>query len=138
METVSYTHLDVYKRQVSVNDLVMIVAFAPIAAFLLGVTDVTVPWETLLLSTILYVVLPLAAGMLTRRALAKRSPHAAVSYTHLDVYKRQVSAPAAGLRVCAGWPVGQSALQCACAAAARPRSGGFSAHRGRQMAAPRG
>lgn len=62
--------------QVSVNDLVMIVAFAPIAAFLLGVTDVTVPWETLLLSTILYVVLPLAAGMLTRRALARRSPHA--------------------------------------------------------------
>ena len=47
--------------QVSVNDLVMVVAFAPIAAFLLGVTDVTVPWETLLLSTVLYVVLPLAA-----------------------------------------------------------------------------
>jgi ACR3 family arsenite transporter len=62
--------------QVSVNDLIMVVAFAPIAAFLLGVTDVTVPWETLLLSTVLYVVLPLAAGMATRRALAARSPGA--------------------------------------------------------------
>jgi len=55
--------------QVSVNDLIMVVAFAPIAAFLLGVTDVQVPWSTLLLSTVLYVVLPLAAGVLTRRAL---------------------------------------------------------------------
>ena len=53
--------------QVSVNDLVMVLAFAPIAAFLLGVTDVTVPWSTLLLSTGLYVVLPLAAGALLRR-----------------------------------------------------------------------
>ncbi|MDP3423515.1 MAG: ACR3 family arsenite efflux transporter [Burkholderiaceae bacterium] len=62
--------------QVSINDLVMIVAFAPIAAFLLGVTDVTVPWETLLLSTVLYVVLPLVAGVLTRQVLARRGPHA--------------------------------------------------------------
>ncbi|MFW9594126.1 MAG: ACR3 family arsenite efflux transporter [Macromonas sp.] len=62
--------------QVSINDLVMVVAFAPIAAFLLGVTDVTVPWETLVLSTVLYVVLPLAAGMATRRLLARRSVHA--------------------------------------------------------------
>jgi ACR3 family arsenite transporter len=62
--------------QVSVNDLIMVVAFAPIAAFLLGVTDVTVPWETLLLSTVLYVVLPLVAGITTRFALAKRSPDA--------------------------------------------------------------
>lgn len=62
--------------QVSINDLVMVVAFAPIAAFLLGVTDVTVPWETLVLSTVLYVVLPLAAGMATRHLLAWRSAHA--------------------------------------------------------------
>ena len=60
--------------QVSVDDLVMEVAFAPIAAFLLGVTHVTVPWETLVLSTVLYVVLPLAAGMAKRHFLAKRSP----------------------------------------------------------------
>jgi ACR3 family arsenite transporter len=62
--------------QVSVNDLIMVIAFAPIAAFLLGVTDVTVPWETLLISTILYVVLPLVAGIATRFVLAKRSPDA--------------------------------------------------------------
>ena len=58
--------------QVSVNDLIMVVAFAPIAAFLLGVTDVTVPWETLILSTVLYVVLPLGAGMLARRLWLRR------------------------------------------------------------------
>ncbi len=52
--------------QVSVNDIIMIFAFAPIAAFLLGLTNITVPWETLLLSVLLYVVLPLCAGMLTR------------------------------------------------------------------------
>ncbi len=55
--------------QVSVNDFIMIFAFAPIAAFLLGVSNITVPWETLLLSTLLYVVLPLAAGVITRRVL---------------------------------------------------------------------
>jgi ACR3 family arsenite transporter len=53
--------------QVSVNDLVMIVAFAPIVALLLGVTDIEVPWETLLLSVGLYVVIPLVAGAITRR-----------------------------------------------------------------------
>jgi arsenite transporter len=52
--------------QVSVNDLIMVVAFAPLAALLLGVTDIAVPWQTLLLSTVLYVVLPLLAGMATR------------------------------------------------------------------------
>lgn len=61
--------------QVSVNDLFMVVAFAPIAAFLLGVTNITVPWETLLISTVLYVVLPLLAGMLTRYSLAKKGGH---------------------------------------------------------------
>jgi len=62
--------------QVSVNDLVMVVAFAPIAAFLLGVTNITVPWETLVLATALYVVLPLAAGMGTRRLLRGRGARA--------------------------------------------------------------
>jgi ACR3 family arsenite transporter len=55
--------------QVSVNDIIMVFAFAPIAAFLLGVTDIVVPWETLILSAILYVVIPLTAGYLTRRML---------------------------------------------------------------------
>jgi arsenite transporter len=62
--------------QVSVNDLIMVFAFAPIAAFLLGVTQITVPWETLVLSTVLYVVLPLAAGMMTRSLLSRRSERA--------------------------------------------------------------
>tara|TARA_R110000824_G_scaffold163733_8_gene339548 strand:- start:23308 stop:24333 length:1026 start_codon:yes stop_codon:yes gene_type:complete len=53
--------------QVSVNDLIMIVAFAPIVALLLGVTDIAIPWQTLLLSVMLYVVVPLVAGAITRR-----------------------------------------------------------------------
>jgi arsenite transporter len=57
--------------QVSVNDIIMIFAFAPIVAFLLGVTDITVPWETLLISVLLYVVIPLAAGVFTRTILLK-------------------------------------------------------------------
>jgi ACR3 family arsenite transporter len=55
--------------QVSVNDVIMIFAFAPIAGFLLGVSDIEVPWETLLISVALYVVLPLVAGVLTRKIL---------------------------------------------------------------------
>jgi len=55
--------------QVTVNDVVMVFAFAPIVAFLLGVTDIIVPWETLVLSVILFVALPLAAGLLTRARL---------------------------------------------------------------------
>ena len=58
--------------QVSINDIIMIFAFAPIAAFLLGVTDIVVPWETLLLSTILYVLIPLAAGYATRKRLENK------------------------------------------------------------------
>ena len=55
--------------QVSVNDIIMVFAFAPITAFLLGMSDVHVPWGTLLLSVILYVVLPLVAGAITRYKL---------------------------------------------------------------------
>ncbi|MCG6112680.1 MAG: ACR3 family arsenite efflux transporter [Paracoccus sp.] len=59
--------------QVSVNDLIMVVAFTPIVALLLGVTDITVPWQTLIIATILYVALPLAAGLLTRRMLGSQA-----------------------------------------------------------------
>ena len=55
--------------QVSVNDVIMVFAFAPLAAFLLGVSNIAVPWETLLLSVVLYVLLPLIAGALTRHSL---------------------------------------------------------------------
>jgi ACR3 family arsenite transporter len=58
--------------QVSVNDIIMVFAFAPIAALLLGVSDITVPWDTLLLSVVLYVVLPLIAGFLTRQMLVAK------------------------------------------------------------------
>ncbi|MGE0748133.1 MAG: ACR3 family arsenite efflux transporter [Rhodospirillales bacterium] len=58
--------------QVSLNDVIMIFAFAPIVALLLGVTDIVVPWQTLLLSVGLYVVIPLAAGAATRLALVRR------------------------------------------------------------------
>ncbi|HEY9034523.1 MAG TPA: arsenical-resistance protein, partial [Pseudomonadales bacterium] len=57
---------------VSVNDIIMIFAFAPIAAFLLGISSITVPWQTLLLSVLLYVVLPLLAGLVTRKLLHGR------------------------------------------------------------------
>ncbi|SDI92816.1 ACR3 family arsenite efflux transporter [Aliiruegeria lutimaris] len=69
--------------QVTVNDLIMVFAFAPIVAFLLGVTDITVPWETLLLSVVLYIVLPLVAGMITRARLG--------SAKAIDAFKAKVS-----------------------------------------------
>ena len=65
--------------QVSVNDLIMVFAFAPIAAFLLGISEIEVPWETLLLSTVLYVVLPLVAGIFTRRWLNRRAGESALN-----------------------------------------------------------
>ena len=68
--------------QVSVNDVIMVFAFAPIVAVLLGVTDIEVPWQTLVLSVVLYVVLPLAAGLITRARLG--SPAA------IELFKEQV------------------------------------------------
>ncbi len=65
--------------QVSVNDLIMVVAFAPIAGFLLGVTDISVPWTTLLLSVVLYVVIPLVAGYITRTLL--KDDHSVAKFT---------------------------------------------------------
>jgi ACR3 family arsenite transporter len=57
--------------QVAINDLVILVAFAPIVAFLLGVSHVAVPLDTLLLSVVLFVVIPLGAGALTRSRLIR-------------------------------------------------------------------
>lgn len=68
--------------QVSINDIIMVFAFAPLAALLLGITEVIVPWETLLLSVVLYVLTPLAAGYLTRRALhSESSPGRVAEFT---------------------------------------------------------
>ena len=59
--------------QVSINDIIMIFAFAPLTAFLLDVSDIQVPWETLLISVVLYVLLPLVAGIVTRARLNAKS-----------------------------------------------------------------
>ncbi len=58
--------------QVATNDLIILLAFAPIVGFLLGVSNIPVPYDTLILSVVFYVVIPLTAGYLTRRYLAKR------------------------------------------------------------------
>ena len=65
--------------QVSLNDVIMVFAFAPIVALLLGVTELSVPWETLVLSVVLYVVLPLAAGAWTRARLVAKGGELAVT-----------------------------------------------------------
>lgn len=58
--------------QVAVNNLIMLVAFAPIVMLLLGISNIQVPWETVALSLLLYIVLPLAGAYLTRRVLIAR------------------------------------------------------------------
>lgn len=58
--------------QVATNDLIILVAFTPIVAFLLGVSGVQVPWDTLILSVVLFVVIPLVAGIVTRVLVVKK------------------------------------------------------------------
>lgn len=58
--------------QVATNDLIILVAFTPIVAFLLGVGGVAIPWNTLILSVVLFVVIPLAGGIITRKVVAKK------------------------------------------------------------------
>ena len=58
--------------QVATNDLIILAAFVPIVKFLLGVSNVSVPWDTLILSVVLFVVIPLAGGILTRLIVTKR------------------------------------------------------------------
>ncbi len=57
--------------QVATNDLIILVAFTPIVAFLLGVSGIAIPWATLLLSVVLFVVIPLAGGVVTRTAVIR-------------------------------------------------------------------
>ncbi|MEZ4379936.1 MAG: ACR3 family arsenite efflux transporter [Nannocystaceae bacterium] len=64
--------------QVSVNDIILVFAFAPIAGLLLGVTELHVPWETLLASVAIFVVLPLVAGVVTRSRRMRAGGAAAV------------------------------------------------------------
>ena len=58
--------------QVAVNDLIILVAFVPIVGFLLGIGGIVIPWSTLILSVILFVVIPLSAGIITRTIIIKR------------------------------------------------------------------
>lgn len=58
--------------QVATNDLIILVAFVPIVKFLLGVSNVAVPWDTLILSVVLFVVIPLVGGVLTRSVVVKK------------------------------------------------------------------
>lgn len=58
--------------QVATNDIIILFAFVPIVKFLMGVSNVTVPWDTLLLSTVLFVVIPLVGGILTRSLVTKK------------------------------------------------------------------
>lgn len=58
--------------QVATNDLIILVAFVPIVKFLLGISGVSIPWDTLILSVVLFVVIPLAAGVITRIVLVKK------------------------------------------------------------------
>jgi ACR3 family arsenite transporter len=79
--------------QVAANDVIMVFAFAPLVAVLLGVTDIVVPWETLLLSVGLYVLIPLIAGLLTRTRLSRglSSQAAAVKVDAFTVAIKPVS-----------------------------------------------
>ena len=84
--------------QVSVNDVIMIFAFAPIAGLLLGMSDIGVPWDTLFYSVILYVLLPLVAGVITRRLLEKRKGD-----TTLFTFKPRALKHTHSLRRCRGY-----------------------------------
>lgn len=76
--------------QVSVNDVIMIFAFAPIVALLLGVTDITVPWETLVLSVLLYIVVPLTAGVITRFYLTRTARNQAEGEATVSAFTARV------------------------------------------------
>lgn len=58
--------------QVSVNDLIILVAFVPLVGFLLGITDVEIPYNTLIASVVIFVVVPLVAGVITNKILVKK------------------------------------------------------------------
>jgi arsenite transporter len=67
--------------QVALNDTIMVFAFAPIVALLLGLSSITVPWDTLILSVVLYIVVPVMVAQLWRRMLLTRGGPAALSRT---------------------------------------------------------
>jgi len=76
--------------QVALNDVIMIFAFAPIVALLLGITDIEVPWETLVLSVALYVLIPLIAGVITRSRLTSEANSTADAHAIIDRFNARV------------------------------------------------
>ncbi len=76
--------------QVSLNDAIMVFAFAPIVALLLGVTGIDVPWQTLVLSVGLYVVIPLIAGVVTRKRLTGSVPQGAADGPAITRFTKKV------------------------------------------------
>lgn len=73
--------------QVALNDLIMLVAFVPIVSLLLGVSGIPVPWDTLALSVVLFVVVPLTAGWLTRASLIRRRGEAWFNESFLPMFE---------------------------------------------------
>lgn len=80
--------------QVAINDLVILVAFIPIVTFLLGVSGISIPWNTLILSVVLFVVIPLFAAMLTRRMVIR---HKGIDYFNNVFLKKFTSTTITGL-----------------------------------------
>lgn len=73
--------------QVSINDLIILVAFVPIVGFLLGITDITIPYDTLISSVVIFVVIPLVAGWLTQKIMVKSRGHVWFENTFLPTFK---------------------------------------------------
>jgi ACR3 family arsenite transporter len=80
--------------QVAVNDLIILVAFIPIVTLLLGITGIAIPWDTLILSVVLFVVIPLVLAMLTRRILVKQK---GIEYFETVFLKKFTSTTITGL-----------------------------------------
>ncbi len=80
--------------QVAINDLIILIAFLPIVSFLLGVSGITIPWNTLLLSVILFVVIPLVSAIITRRFIIR---HKGQSFFETIFLKKFTSTTVLGL-----------------------------------------
>lgn len=76
--------------QVSLNDIIMIFAYAPIVVLLLDVTDINVPWQTLILSVGLYVVIPLSAGVATRQLLMKQGQSEILGKVSIETFIKTI------------------------------------------------
>jgi arsenite transporter len=72
--------------QVATNDLIILIAFTPIVAILLGISGILIPWSTLFLSVLLFVVIPLTAGILTRTNVIKRKGIDYFNYTFIKKF----------------------------------------------------